>query len=77
MQYTNITPHEATGIGSWSKVDISWFMQTSFKPDGDDAQGLMGELVTHGYSYLTEADLNAIAVYLKALEPIENKVAAP
>jgi hypothetical protein len=52
-------------------------MQTSFKPDGDDAHGLMGELDTHGYSFLTDADLNAIAVYLKALEPIENKVEAP
>ena len=73
----NITPHEATGIGSWSTPDITWFMQTSFKPDGDDAQGLMGELVTQGYSFLTDADLSAIAVYLKALEPIENKVEAP
>ena len=28
-------------------------------------------------SFLTDADLSAIAVYLKALEPIENKVEAP
>jgi len=51
-------------------------MQTSFKPDGDDA-GLMGEFVTQGCPFLTDADLNAIAVYLKALERIENKVEAP
>lgn len=73
----NITPHEETGIGSWSTPDITWFLQTSFKPNGDDAQGLMSELVTHGYQYLTEDDLNAIAVYLKSLEPIENEVEAP
>lgn len=34
----NITPDEATGIGKWSVPDIVWFLQTSFKPDGDDAQ---------------------------------------
>ena len=73
----NITPDEATGVGSWSIVDMTWFLQTSFKPDGDDAQGLMGELVTHGYSYLTEEDLKAIAVYLASLEPIDNEVKAP
>lgn len=73
----NITPHEETGIGSWSTPDITWFLQTSFKPNGDDAQGLMSELVTHGYAYLTPEDLDAIALYLKSLEPIENEVEAP
>jgi mono/diheme cytochrome c family protein len=73
----NITPDDATGVGSWSEVDMTWFLQTSFKPDGDDAQGLMGEIVTHGYSYLSEADLKAIAVYLASLEPIENEVKVP
>ena len=37
----------------------------------------MGELVTHGYQYLTDADLKAIAVYLASLESIENEVKAP
>jgi len=73
----NITPDDATGVGSWSIADMTWFLQTSFKPDGDDAQGLMGEIATHGYSYLTDADLKAIAVYLASLEPIENEVKAP
>ena len=73
----NITPDEKTGVGSWSVPDMTWFLQTSFKPDGDDAQGLMGELVTHGYQYLTDADLRAIAVYLASLESIENEVKTP
>jgi mono/diheme cytochrome c family protein len=70
----NITPHEATGIGSWSERDISWYLQTGFEPDGHDAQGLMGEVVQYGYSYLEPADLDALAVYLKSIEPIENEV---
>jgi mono/diheme cytochrome c family protein len=72
----NITPDEATGIGAWSVPDIVWFLQTNAKPDGDDAQGLMSELIDHGYKYLPEADLRAIAVYLRALKPIHNKVQA-
>ncbi|HXV61711.1 MAG TPA: cytochrome c [Vicinamibacteria bacterium] len=70
----NITPDEATGIGSWSIPDIVWFLQTSFKPDGDGAQGLMEEVVEHGYQHLEESDLKAIAAYLKSLEPIENAI---
>ena len=72
----NITPDEATGIGKWSVPDIVWFLQTSFKPDGDDAQGLMGEIIDHGYQHLPESDLKAMAAYLKSVEPIENEVKA-
>jgi mono/diheme cytochrome c family protein len=70
----NITPDDETGIGKWSIPDIVWLLQTSFKPDGDDAQGLMAEIVEHGYKHLEESDLKAIAVYLKSLPPIRNEV---
>jgi hypothetical protein len=70
----NITPDEATGIGSWSSADLVWYLQTGSKPDGDDTQGLMSELIEHGYKHLTEADLRAIAVYIRALPAIRNKV---
>jgi mono/diheme cytochrome c family protein len=70
----NITPDEATGIGTWSVVDIVWFLQTGFKPDGDDAQGLMSVMIDNGSKHLPEADLRAIAVYLRSLPPIHNKV---
>jgi mono/diheme cytochrome c family protein len=70
----NITPDEETGIGDWSVADISWYLQTGLKPDGDDTQGLMGEVIANGYGYLSEEDLEAIAVYLRSLEPIQNRV---
>jgi mono/diheme cytochrome c family protein len=70
----NITPHEKTGIGGWSSVDITWFLQTNLLPDGDSAQGLMAEVIDKGYKHLSESDLKAIAVYLKSLPPIENEV---
>jgi len=72
----NITPDEDTGIGSWSMTDIVWLLQTGFDPDGDDVQGLMSEVIENGYKYLTEADLRAIAVYIRSLQPISNKLEA-
>lgn len=70
----NITPDDATGIGKWSVADIVWFLQTGLKPDGDDAQGLMSVVIENGYKHLPEADLRAIAVYLRSLPPMRNKV---
>jgi len=70
----NITPDEATGIGKWSVADIVWFLQTGLKPNGDDTQGLMSVVIENGYKHLPEADLRAIAAYLRSLPPIRNKV---
>jgi mono/diheme cytochrome c family protein len=70
----NITPDHETGIGTWAVPDVVWFLQTGFKPDGDDTQGLMSELIDNGYKYLTEDDLQALAVYLRTLPPIHNQM---
>ena len=42
------------------------------KPDGDYTQGLMAEVIEHGYYYLKVEDLDAVAEYLISLLPIEN-----
>lgn len=70
----NITPDKDTGIGSWSIADMVWYLQTGHKPDGDDTQGLMSLVIENGYKHLPEPDLRAIAVYLRSLPPIRNKV---
>jgi mono/diheme cytochrome c family protein len=70
----NITPHRETGIGTWSIADLVWYLEMGLKPDGDDTQGLMSEVIEHGYTNLPAADLEAIAVYLKSLEAIDNDV---
>jgi mono/diheme cytochrome c family protein len=72
----NITPDAKTGIGKWSTTDITWFLQTNLLPDGDGTQGLMAEVIDKGYRHMSEADLKAIAAYLKSLTPIENEVKA-
>lgn len=70
----NITPDKATGIGTWSTEDIVYYLQTGIDPEGDSAQGLMAELIDHGYSKLSESDLRAIAAFLKSLPPIINRL---
>ena len=41
------------------------------KPDGDDTQGLMLEVIENGYYYLELEDLDALAEYLISLLPID------
>ena len=72
----NITPDPDTGIGRWTTADITWYLRTGLKPDGDDTQGLMAELIDNGYRHMTSSDLEAIAAYLKSLDPIVNRVVA-
>jgi mono/diheme cytochrome c family protein len=69
----NLTPHE-TGIGRWSAADLVWYLQMGLDPDGDDAQGLMREVIDHGYQNMPRADLEAIASYLATVPPIENQL---
>ncbi len=73
----NITPHPETGIGKWSRRDITGLLRTGLKPNFDDVQGSMEEAIEDGLKYLTDADLDAIAEYLLALPPIDNRVVRP
>ena len=70
----NITPDTETGIGTWVVEDIVFFLKTGFKPSGDDAQGLMAEMIDNGFKHLTDADLRAIAIFLRSLTPIRNAI---
>jgi len=73
----NITPDHATGIGDWTEEQISTFLGTGKRPDGDVAGGLMEEAIQGtlaGFKDLTKADLGAIARYLKSIPAVTNKV---
>ncbi len=70
----NITPDKTTGIGEWSIDDLVTLLQTGMKPDFDNVQGTMAELIDHGLKDLPAADLRAIAVYVLAQPPVENRV---
>lgn len=71
----NITSDKKTGIGEWTRNDLTWFLKTGQKPDGDVTEGLMDEVINEGYQYLTDEDLNAVAVYFESIPAIERKVA--
>lgn len=70
----NLTPDPKTGLGDWSVADMVELLKEGIKPDGDDVQGLMEEIIVHGYKYMTDEDLTAIAVYIRSLPPIEHLV---
>jgi mono/diheme cytochrome c family protein len=62
----NITP----GRLRWSEADIASYLKTGFTPEFDSAGGHMAEVVRN-LSHLPDADLAAIAAYLKAVPPVE------
>ena len=73
----NITPDRETGLGSWTEDQITDYLETGNKPDGDVAGGLMAEVIqgsSAGYKDLTKADRQAIAKYLKSIPPIKNRI---
>jgi mono/diheme cytochrome c family protein len=70
----NITPDKETGIGDWKREDIVEVLLTGTKPDLDNIQGLMSEVVEQGYKNMTKEDALAIADYLKSVPPIKNKI---
>jgi len=69
----NLTPDPATGLGEWSDEDIAFALKLGMKPDGDSLGSLMAEVIENGTSKLSDADLAAMAAYLKALPPIVHK----
>ena len=73
----NITPDKETGIGDWKREDIAELLLTGTKPDLDNVQGLMAEVIQgapHGFKDMRREDALAIADYLKSISPIKNKI---
>lgn len=76
-EISNITPDKKTGIGEWSRDEIARLTLTGFKPNLDNVQGLMEEViggVSVGYKNMTREDALAIADYLKSIRPIVNRI---
>jgi mono/diheme cytochrome c family protein len=62
----NLTGNRRVGIGDWTVDDIALYLKTG-RNRYDIASGPMADAVTHSTSHLTDADVRAIAVYLKDL----------
>jgi mono/diheme cytochrome c family protein len=73
----NIANSKRAGIGSWSEDDIVEYLKTG-RNSVTGATGIMAEVVTNSTSRMDDADLRAIATYLKDVSgEDEPKPAAP
>ncbi len=64
----NLTGDPGSGLGRWSQQDIVDFLRTGHGA-GAIAFGAMAPAIEESTQYMTNGDLNAIAVYLKSLPP--------
>ncbi|MEA3118636.1 MAG: alcohol dehydrogenase (quinone), cytochrome c subunit, partial [Paraburkholderia sp.] len=62
----NLRGDDMTGLGRWSKADIVEFLRTGRNSE-TAAFGGMQDVVVHSTQHMTDADLDAIASYLKSL----------
>lgn len=69
---TNLT-NSPRGLASWSEDDIVAYLKEG-QNDKSVVHGPMVEVVMHSTRHLSESDLHAMAVYLKAQEPIEQAI---
>jgi mono/diheme cytochrome c family protein len=70
----NLTPDPDTGLGKWTVDQIVTALQTGKRPDGRELAPIMP---WRAFAQLTKDDATAIAVYLKSLPPVKNKVPGP
>ena len=68
----NITSDPISGIGSWSREELAAYLRTGHLSRKAQAAGSMGEAVTKSFQYLTAADIDAIATYVKSVPAVHN-----
>lgn len=71
---SNITPDRETGIGAWSEADIVKAVKTGVVPGG---RVLMPIMPWHAYGQATDADLLALAKFLKTIPAVHHVVPGP
>ncbi|MFC6281834.1 MULTISPECIES: c-type cytochrome [Polaromonas] len=63
----NITSDANSGIGGWSEQELVSYMRQGYAANKAQASGPMAEAIDHSLRHLNEADLRAMAVYLKTV----------
>ncbi|MDN0082752.1 cytochrome c [Crenobacter sp. SG2305] len=69
----NITADPVSGLGGWSESEVVEYLKTGRVPGKAQAAGPMAEAVEHSLQHLSDADLKAIAVYVKDLPAIRDE----
>jgi mono/diheme cytochrome c family protein len=70
----NLTPDKETGLGNWSVEQIVTAITKGTRPDGRVLAPIMP---WRAFANLSRRDALALAVYLKSLPPVKNKVPGP
>lgn len=74
---SNLTGNPRFGLGAWSTDDVAQFLKTG-RNARSAATGAMAEVVAFSTSQMTDADVRAIAVYLKSLPTTaDDRLSAP
>ena len=63
---TDLTGTQAQGLGRWSEAELQQFLKTGHNGSGA-AFGSMIDAINYSTQYLTDADIGAMAHYLKSL----------
>jgi len=64
------------GLASWSVKDIAYLLESGMTPEFDSVGGSMTAVIRNT-SQLSEADRNAMAVYIKSLPPVDGPPRPP
>ena len=70
----NITPDPRTGLGKWSPADLKDLLKLGLTLEGDFVGSSMAEVVRNSTSKLTDADIEAVIAYLRALPAVDHDV---
>ena len=73
---SNLTGDVNSGLGRWSKEDLVSFLKTGHNGHGI-AFGSMVDVINNSTGHFTDADIDAMATYLKSLPPQKEKGAKP
>ena len=71
---SNLTSDPSTGLGNWSTQDIVKLLRTGITPEGRMVAPIMP---WRAYGQASDADLEAIADYLKSVPAVKNEVPGP
>lgn len=69
----NLTSNLHTGLGTWTQDEVAAYLKTGAAKGKTTTFGPMAEVVQNSLQYLTDADLKAMAEYLKSL-PINSSL---
>ena len=72
----DLTGNVKSGLGRWSTGDLQMFLKTG-RNDQSAAFGSMSEAIGHSTQHLTDADLHAMAVYIKSLKSSDPQAQPP